>query len=209
MNSMYRLTLLSASAVLIGGLATTALAQQEEMPDWSDATGYANSAGSGGPVKTVDGCLITSRWTEDMKREPCHEVPAAAPMVEAEMTRAAATFEAQTLFAFDSDALKPEGEDALRDLVREMGQASTITGIEIVGHTDSTGPADYNQKLSERRANTVKAALVNLGINEGLITARGEGEDNPIADNGTRDGRAQNRRVEVTVEGVTETEASS
>ena len=193
--------------MLLGGIAGTALAAGEEMPDWGDASGYANALGM--PVKTVDGCLLTPRWTEDDAKAPCHEVAAAPPMVEPMMKRASATFEASTFFDFDKDALKPEGEDALRGLVRDMGQASNVTAIEIVGHTDSTGPEDYNQALSERRANTVKESLVGLGVNAGLITARGEGESNPVADNATRDGRAQNRRVDITVEGVVETEASS
>ncbi len=191
---------------LIGSLAGTAVAGDEEMPDFSDATGYANALGQ--PVKTVDGCLLTPRWTEDDAKEPCHEV-AAPPMVEPVMKRASATFEASTFFAFDSDQLKPEGEEALRGLVRDMGQAANVTSIDIVGHTDSTGPEAYNQKLSERRAETVKAALVGLGVNAGLISARGEGETNPIADNSTSEGRQQNRRVDVTVEGVVETDASS
>jgi len=206
MMTMHRLILLSVTAVLIGGLAGTAFAADEEMPEWGEPEGYANALGQ--PVKTVDGCLLTPRWNEDLKREPCHEVPA-PPMVEPMMKRAEATFEASAFFAFDSDALKPEGEEALRDLVRDMGQASNITAIQVIGHTDSTGPEDYNQQLSERRANTVKGALVDLGVNQGLVEARGEGESNPIADNATSDGRAENRRVNIIVEGVVETEASS
>lgn len=192
--------------MLISSLAGAAFAADEEMPNWDDATGYANALGE--PVKTVDGCLLTPRWTEDDAKAPCHEV-AAPPMVEPMMKRASATFVASTFFGFDKDALKPEGEEALRELVRDMGQASNVTSIEIVGHTDSTGPEAYNQLLSERRAETVKEALVGLGVNAGLISAAGEGETNPIADNATSEGRASNRRVTITVEGVVETEATS
>ena len=67
--------------------------------------------------------------------------------------------------------------------------------IEIEGHTDSMGSETYNQALSERRANTVKTYLVSLGIAAGRITTRGFGETQPVADNATAAGRAENRRV--------------
>ena len=71
------------------------------------------------------------------------------------------------------------------------------TRIEIEGHTDNTGSEAYNQALSERRANAVKAWVVSRGINPAQITTVGKGESEPVDDNATREGRANNRRVVV------------
>jgi outer membrane protein OmpA-like peptidoglycan-associated protein len=71
---------------------------------------------------------------------------------------------------------------------------------QIVGFTDSVGSNEYNQGLSERRANAVKAYLVDRGVAPSRLTASGQGESSPIGDNGSSTGRAQNRRVEVTID---------
>lgn len=83
-------------------------------------------------------------------------------------------------------------DDAARILVRHADLV-----VEIAGHTDSQGAAAYNLDLSQRRANSVRDYLVSRGANAGKLTARGYGEAEPIADNGTREGRAKNRRVEL------------
>ena len=85
--------------------------------------------------------------------------------------------------------------DSVALVVNEFEQ----TVIEVAGHTDSVGAADYNQGLSERRAATVRDYLINAGAPGAHLSARGYGEAQPIADNGTREGRAQNRRVELTL----------
>jgi len=71
--------------------------------------------------------------------------------------------------------------------------------VEIAAYSDSRGKASYNQALSNKRANSVMNYLVGHGISASNLTANGYGEANPIADNETREGRAQNRRVEMHV----------
>jgi len=74
---------------------------------------------------------------------------------------------------------------------------------EIIGHTDNTGDAAYNQSLSERRASSVAGALVNRGVSQRIITD-GAGEGQPVATNATAEGRAQNRRVEIKIAPITQ-----
>ena len=110
------------------------------------------------------------------------------------------TLEADTNFDFDKAVLRPEGRETLSRLAEDINRVDTVSSIEVVGHTDSIGTEVYNQGLSERRAASVRDYLVEQGVNSELITTRGMGEIQPIASNETREGRAQNRRVEITVE---------
>ncbi len=118
------------------------------------------------------------------------------------------TLGAHALFDFDKSFLRPEGKAQLNELAakikqgRELGKIKNVTGVEVVGHTDSKGTVAYNQGLSERRAASVRNYLVSQGIDASLISARGEGELNPVATNKTEAGRQENRRVDVTVQGT-------
>ncbi len=99
-------------------------------------------------------------------------------------------------FDFDKADLKVGSEKTLTEMVKLM-KANPDLRVEIQGHTDSTGDRSYNQRLSERRAKTVKAYLVLYGIDASRMTVRGFGPDRPVADNDTEKGRALNRRVEL------------
>src|SRR5688500_2264600 len=101
-------------------------------------------------------------------------------------------------FGFDSSALNPAFYgtlDRVASTLREYGQ----TIIEIAGHTDSVGTDAYNQALSVRRAQAVADYLIGRGLNRDRIIVVGAGETRPVASNDTESGRAQNRRVEVTI----------
>lgn len=104
-----------------------------------------------------------------------------------------------TLFEFDSAKLTPEGVEAIRQVANRARNAQRIDRIEVVGHTDSTGSAQYNQKLSERRAEAVMTELAKAELDPGTTRARGYGEGSPAASNATREGRRQNRRVDVEI----------
>lgn len=97
-------------------------------------------------------------------------------------------------FESNSDRLLPGATSVLDDAVATLKKNPTIT-FEVAGHTDSDGAAEYNEGLSARRATTVRDYLASNGIAENRMTVRGYGEAQPIADNGTREGKAQNRRV--------------
>lgn len=101
-------------------------------------------------------------------------------------------------FETNSDRLLPGADGVLRDAAATLQKYPDLV-VEVAGHTDSAGAADYNQGLSERRAQTVRDYLINAGAAEAKLSARGYGEAQPIADNGTADGRARNRRVELRI----------
>jgi len=97
-------------------------------------------------------------------------------------------------FESNSDRLLPGASNVLDDAVATLKKNPTIK-FEVAGHTDSDGAAEYNESLSARRATTVQDYLASNGIAENRMTVRGYGEGQPIADNGTAAGKAQNRRV--------------
>jgi len=99
-------------------------------------------------------------------------------------------------FPVDSAQLKSSFVSSLNALARNLQQYPNTT-VEVVGHTDSTGAASYNQQLSERRALSVRSVLLNAGVSGSRLRAFGQGENNPVATNGTSAGRTQNRRVEI------------
>ena len=108
-----------------------------------------------------------------------------------------------------SDVLFQSGKAELRPAVRE--KLAKIAGIviahpglklEVEGHTDSVGPDDYNQRLSEQRALATRDYLVNQGVSASSIVSRGFGETNPVSSNATKEGQSENRRVELVVSGA-------
>ncbi len=105
-------------------------------------------------------------------------------------------------FDVDSASLRPEFFDVL-DSVALVVEEYEQTVLVIDGHTDSSGPNSYNQRLSENRAETVAEYLINRGIRPVRIEAAGYGEEYPVASNGSREGRRQNRRVELTLIPIT------
>ena len=105
---------------------------------------------------------------------------------------------ARALFGSDGAALSAEGEASLERLVDKLARHGDILAIRVVGHADGVGPAAYNQRLSERRADTVSRALARR-YPDVSITREGAGESEPVASNATPEGRARNRRVEIHV----------
>ena len=111
------------------------------------------------------------------------------------------TLNADANFDFDKADLKPAGKANLDQFMSGLAGAK-VTGITVVGHTDSVGSDAYNQKLSEKRASSVANYLTSKGVPAAAIQASGKGESQPVADNATKAGRATNRRVEVEAMGT-------
>ncbi len=160
-------------------------------------------------------CVRTIEWTTENEIARCEgkeevvEVPVVAPPVAVAPIVAPAVVPAPvkqapipTVAAFrgffdtNSATLKHSAHEEL-DTYAKFMKAQPNSKVKITGHTDSRGTASYNQSLSEKRANAVKAYLVNKGISANRMETHGAGETNPTADNSTREGRAHNRRVDV------------
>ena len=99
-------------------------------------------------------------------------------------------------FDFDKADIRPESQPIIDEIVKLQKNNPSLR-LTIEGHTDNVGAPDYNRRLSDARAHSVKAALIARGIEASRLKAVGFGQDKPIADNGTDDGRAKNRRVEL------------
>ncbi|MGV8321401.1 OmpA family protein, partial [Pseudomonas aeruginosa] len=102
------------------------------------------------------------------------------------------------LFDLDKSDLKPGAMRNIQQLA-EFLQQNPERQVIVEGYTDSTGSSNYNQRLSERRADSVRMSLLSRCISPERVATRGYGKEYPVASNGTSSGRAMNRRVEVTI----------
>lgn len=113
----------------------------------------------------------------------------------------ALTFRSDFTFAVNSSTIRPGLNNELARVAQVLN-AYPQTTLTVAGHTDSTGSEEYNQTLSQKRAESVKNALVQRGVAAYRINAVGYGESQPVGDNETEFGRQQNRRVEVRINPV-------
>ena len=166
---------------------------------WRDAFWTPATAAPG-----CDGALEAPRAAAPAPAAAAPAAPAAKPApapAPAPVAAQKVTYAADAFFDFDKSVLKPEGRAKLDDLVGKV-KGINLEVIIAVGHTDSIGSDAYNQRLSVRRAEAVKAYLVSKGIERNRIYTEGKGEKQPVADNRTAEGRAKNRRVEIEVVGT-------
>ncbi len=160
------------------------------------------------------GCASTPEPVPAPKAAPAAPAPAPAPAPVAAPAPAPAapatppppaavkvTYAADTFFDFDKAVIKADAKAKLDDLAEKV-KGINLEVIIAVGHADSIGTDEYNQKLSVRRAEAVKAYLTTKGIDKNRVYTEGKGEKQPVADNRTSEGRAKNRRVEIEVVGT-------
>ena len=190
----------------------------------AQTVGYTATPGSGS-LKSGSGlCWRTGFWTPalataecdpDLVPKPPAPPPAVAPRAAEPPKPAVApkpvakpkpvaekiTFAADVLFDFDKATIKPEGRSKLDDLADKV-KGVNLEVVIAIGHTDSIGADAYNQKLSVRRAESVKAYLVSKGVEPNRVYTEGKGEKQPVASNKAADGRQKNRRVEIEVIGT-------
>ncbi len=214
---------MSTLAALLATASGAAMAQQPvtDIQAATPVSGYAQDA-RGNIVRDPFGlCWRTGYFTPALAQYECDPdlvpkpvpaaapapaAPPAAPPAPATPTSEKVTYAADAFFDFDKSTLKPEGRRALDDLVGKLGSIN-LEVIIAVGHTDSIGTVAYNQRLSVRRAESVKAYLVSKGVEANRIYTEGKGKSQPIAPNTINGhdnpaGRAKNRRVEIEVVGT-------
>ncbi|MEY3295292.1 MAG: hypothetical protein RLZZ451_1340 [Pseudomonadota bacterium] len=186
MKKLNTVALLFASAALAAPIS--AYAQPRTVDNWraSDGTPWRNG--------TNELCWRDAGWTPATADPACDG--AVKPPPPPAPPRAADSF-----FATGSSVLNAESQAKLADLV-DKTKAVNLEVIIAVGHTDITGSAALNQRLSTQRAESVKKFLVSKGIEANRVYTEGKGSANPVADNKTAEGRAKNRRVEVEVVGT-------
>lgn len=197
------------AAALLSGCSSMNAAQEPVVgPIKANASYQADSEGNV-LISQYGECIRTGSWSKDASIDACEGVkaepvvekapePAPAPKTVVEKMTAAA----KALFAFDSSRLTSEGRSILDSLAGKLTGFDAIEKLTITGHTDSIGSERYNQGLSERRADAVRAYIVKSGAaGDAKIVASGMGEAAPVASNATSEGRQQNRRVDVEVLG--------
>ena len=210
MKKLNKVAVLFASAVLAAPIV--AFGQAASVDNWRAADGTVWKNG------TNELCWRDAFWTPATAAETCDgaiktmaaPAPAPAPAVVTPVPVVVApaapvsekvTFAADAFFDFDKSVLKPEAKAKLDDLVAKTS-AVALEVIIAVGHTDAVGTDAYNQKLSVKRSEAVKAYLVGKGVEKNRVYTEGKGEKQPVADNKTTEGRAKNRRVEIEVVGT-------
>lgn len=184
-----------ALALAIAAFSASGAVSAQTVDNWQNSTGNVWMNG------TNELCWRNNFWTPATGIAGCDGVPVAQQTEVVAPTATKVVLNADTFFDFDKDTLKPEGRQVL-DQVAAQANSINLETLIAVGHTDSIGTEQYNQGLSERRANTVKQYLVSKGIDSNRIYTEGKGELQPVASNATREGRAQNRRVEIEIVGT-------
>ncbi|HLX81907.1 MAG TPA: OmpA family protein [Burkholderiales bacterium] len=168
---------------------------------WKNATGLCWRASYWTPAMAVVECDPDLMPKPEMAPPPPPPPPASPPPPKPAPVAEKVTLAADVLFDFDKAVIKPAGKERLDDLAAKV-MSINLEVVIAIGHTDSIGSDAYNQKLSVRRAESVKAYLVSKGVEPNRIYTEGKGKKQPVASNKTKDGRAKNRRVEIEVIGT-------
>ena len=222
MKKLNKVAMLFASAALAAPIAALAAAHTGMAPksidNWRNVDGITWKNG------TNELCWRNGFWTPATAAENCDGAlkpppppppapvaapppppppapPPAPPPPPPAPVSEKVTFAADAFFDVDKSIIKPEAKAKLDDLVSKTAGIN-LEVIIAVGHTDSDGSDAYNQKLSVRRSDAIKAYLVGKGVEKNRVYTEGKGEKQPVADNKTKEGKSKNRRVEIEVVGT-------
>jgi OOP family OmpA-OmpF porin len=213
MNKFSKLAFIAATAVMAASASAQSVpaSRQATNDNWTNGTGeYVWMNG------TNELCWRDAFWTPATANAKCDGAlvaqaptpPAPPPAPAPVITSQKVTFSADTLFDFDKATLKPEGKAKLDDLAAQL-QGMDLEVVVATGYTDKIGSDQYNNRLSLRRAQAVKAYLVSKGVPANKVYTEGKGKSNPVKTDCTQKNRkaliaclSPNRRVEVEVVGT-------
>jgi OOP family OmpA-OmpF porin len=172
-----------------GGIVATSGETERQSKDYATAIGIGAATG-----------LLLGGLFGHCAFDPPHEIeppppapaPAPPPPVKKKIVLRGVNFD------FDKSTIRRDAADTLDEAARILREEQQVS-VSVDGHTDARGTDEYNQRLSERRADAVKDYLVRVGVGGGRLQAQGFGESRPVASNETEEGRAQNRRVELNI----------
>lgn len=181
---------------VLGGLAGSQLGDESTT---NAAIGAAIGALAGG---------ATGRYMDNQKQELDQKLSAEQARNELNITRLNGDalkigVASDASFAVDSATLSGNAQSTFGKIANTLKDYDK-TAIHVVGHTDSSGSDAYNQKLSEQRAQAVGQFMANRGVNTQRLLTWGRGESEPIASNDTKQGRAENRRVDIVIKPIVE-----
>jgi OmpA-OmpF porin, OOP family len=213
MNKLSKLAFVAATAVMAASASAAPVAASKQATNDNWVNGTAEYVWKNG---TDELCWRNGFWTPATANAKCDgalvaqapaapaPAPAPAPMISSQKI----TFQADALFDFDKAVLKPEGKAKLSDLAAKI-KSVNLEVVVATGYTDKIGSDKYNDRLSLRRAQAVKAYLVSQGIEANRVYTEGKGKRNPVVTNCAQKNRkalisclAPNRRVEVEVVGT-------
>lgn len=198
-----------AALMLVGASACSTFRNKEET---GVVVGAAAGAAAGGAVGRANGSTakgaiigaivggtaggIIGHQMDQQAKKLQQNIPGA--VVERVGEGIQVTFQSGLLFDFDSDNVRAEAAQNLRNLAASLDEYPN-TDLLIVGHTDAVGTSGYNEELSERRAQSTAQYLSSVGVSPSRLKTAGRGETEPVASNDTEAGRQQNRRVEIAI----------
>jgi OOP family OmpA-OmpF porin len=172
-----------------GGIVATSGETERQAEDYATAIGIGVVTGA--LIGGVFGhCAFDPLREEEPPPPPPAPAPPPPPPVKKKIVLRGVNFD------FDEATIRPDAADTLAEAARILREASEVR-VSVDGHTDSRGTDQYNERLSERRAQAVQDYLVRLGVGGSRLVPQGLGESRPVATNETEEGRAQNRRVEL------------
>lgn len=184
-----------SGVVLLAGLATSGCATQKFVRD-NLAVVDSRVSGVDGRVNDVDAHVTKVEGTAG---EALARATAAGKLAEGKFLYEVVLSDDSVKFPVNKDALSPEAEARLTELAERLKAENKNVYLEIQGHTDASGDPKYNEKLGEARAEAVRRFLSVQHVALSRMSTISYGEDEPVAPNNTKDGRAQNRRVAIVV----------
>ena len=173
-----------------GGIVATSGETERQSEDYATAIGIGALTGS--ILGSFFGhCAFDPQWEEEPPPPPAPAPPPPPPVKQKIVLRG-------VNFDFDKWSIRPDASEILEEAARILNDQPDLR-VSVDGHTDAKGTDEYNQRLSERRAQTVVDQLTRFGVSASRLQPQGFGESRPVATNETEEGRAQNRRVELNV----------